>query len=70
MNYLMDLGERVLGAFVAGVLSVLGVDALNIVTADWGTALSVGVGAAVLSLLKGLAARYRGDHESASLRVR
>lgn len=64
--YARDLLERVVATFAAGVLSVLGGDLVNVFDADWGTALGVGVGAAVLSLLKGVAAKGLGDRGSAS----
>ena len=62
-----DLAERVVSTFAGGVLSVFGLDALNILDADWKAAFGFGIGAAVLSLLKCLAARKVGDTESAAL---
>lgn len=67
-TYLKDLVERVAGAFAVGSLSVLGADAFNILNVDWRATLGVGGGAALLSLLKGVAARFRGDPDNASLR--
>lgn len=66
-TYLRDLLERVLASFAGGALSVFGLDAINVLTADWKTALGVGAGAAVVSLLKGFAAKGIGDRDSASL---
>jgi len=64
-TYAMDLLERVLtsflGAFIGGVVVT---QPLN--GSMWYAALSGGVAAAV-ALLKGLAARLRGDENSASL---
>lgn len=65
--YLRDLAERVLASFAGGVLSVTGLDAFNILHLDWKAAVGVGGGAALLSLLKGLAARRVGDPDSAGL---
>jgi hypothetical protein len=62
-----DLGERAVASFAGGVLSAFGLDAVNVLTVDWKAALGLGLGAAVVSLLKGLAARKVGDSESASL---
>ncbi|HEU5475706.1 MAG TPA: holin [Actinophytocola sp.] len=62
-----DLGERVVSSFAGGVLAALGGDAVNAWEVDWKTALGFGAGAALVSLVKGLAARRVGDAESASL---
>lgn len=67
MNYLKDLAERALASFAGGALSVTGLDAVNVLNLDWKAALGVGGGAALVSLLKALAARRVGDPESASL---
>lgn len=74
LDYLKDLAARVGGAFIAALLSSLAVGAgdttaFSITAVDWPTALSVAGGAAVLSLLKGLAAKLRTPQAStASLR--
>lgn len=64
-TYLKDLLERVLtaalGGFLGGVVITQPLDG-----SMWYAAGAAGVGAAV-SLLKGLAARLRGDRNSASL---
>lgn len=67
MNYLKDLAERAVASFAGGALSVTGLDAVNVLNLDWKAALGVGGGAALVSLLKALAARRVGDPESASL---
>lgn len=56
--------EDAVTAFATGVLSVFGADVLDVLNADWGKALSVGVGAAVLFILKGLATKNVGDPTS------
>ena len=63
----MDLGERTAASFAGGALAALGGDAVNAWTVDWRLALGLGAGAAVVSVVKGLAARLRGDADSASL---
>lgn len=65
-TYLKDLLERVVASFAAGALSVLGLDAVNVLTLDWKAALGVSGGTALVSLLKTLAARKVGDPDSAS----
>lgn len=67
MNYIKDLVERVVASFAGGVLSVIGLDAVNVLGLDWKAALGVGAGAALVSLLKGLAAKAVGNSNSASL---
>jgi hypothetical protein len=69
VTYWKDLGERVVASFAGGVLgSWLIVDeTLNLLEVDWGVSLGFGLGAAAVSLLKGLAAKALGNPESASL---
>jgi hypothetical protein len=67
MKYFTDLAERVLTSFAAGALSITGMDAFNVLSLDWKAALGVGAGAALVSLLKGLAAKTVGKSDSASL---
>lgn len=66
-SYWKDLVERTVASFAGGALSALGGDAVNLWSANWKFALGLGAGAAVVSVLKGLAARFTGDRESASL---
>jgi len=66
-KYLKDLTERALSTFAGGVLTVFGVGAIDVLHADWVTALSVGAGAAVVSVLKSLAAKGVGDGDTAAL---
>ncbi|MBB3665928.1 hypothetical protein FB384_004887 [Prauserella sediminis] len=66
-NYFKDLGERVVSSFTQGALSVLGLDAMNVLTVDWTAALGVGGGAAVLALLKALAGRGVGQNDNAAV---
>lgn len=62
--YWKRLLEDAVTAFSAGVLSVFGSGALDVIHADWGKALSIGAGAAVLFVLKGLATKNAGDPTS------
>lgn len=67
MKYFRDLAERVLASFAGGALSVIGLDAVNVLSLDWKAALGVGAGVALVSLLKGFAAKTIGNPDSASL---
>lgn len=64
-RYLIDLGERTVGAFAAALVAQLPERGFDIRTWPWSDSLSLAGGAAVLVLLAGVAARYRGDRESA-----
>lgn len=67
--YLRDLTERVLMTFAGGFLAGFVVDATSIADlAMWQAAALSGV-AAVVSLLKGLAARRTGSPDSAGIGV-
>ena len=66
-TWLKDTFERALSSAAGAALTVLGLDALNVMTADWALAGSMAAGAAVLSVLKALAARKVGNPNSASL---
>lgn len=65
--YIRDLLERVGASFAGAVLATFGAGAVDVLHVDWPAALSVGAGAAIVSLLKALAARGVGDGSSASL---
>jgi hypothetical protein len=69
MNYsfFRDAGERAVSTFAQSVLSVLGLDALDVFSVDWKAAVGVGLGGALLSLLKSVAARNVGTEGTASL---
>jgi hypothetical protein len=64
--YLKDLAERAVSSFAGGVLSVLGGDLVNVWDVDYKTAFGVGLGAAVVSVVKGLAAKGVGDADTAA----
>jgi hypothetical protein len=66
-TYLRDLGERVLTSFVGGaVAAALAAGPLGLLHASAWQSVAVGGLAAVVSLLKGLAAKGVGDKHSAS----
>ena len=67
-KYLKDLGERVSMTFIATLAGVaVAAQPFNVLTFGWGAALTVAGSAAVLSLLKGLAARGTGPTDGAGL---
>lgn len=66
-TYLKDLAERVLASFVAGaVAAALAAGPLGLLHATAWQSVAVGGLTAVVSLLKGIAARAVGDKHSAS----
>lgn len=66
-TYLIRLGALVLGAFLAPLAGFVTADGFNVLTFDWGAALTVSGLAAVAALVKGLAARFVGDPERPNL---
>lgn len=67
-QYLKDLAERVVGVFVTTLVGLaLAAQPFDVLTFAWGPALTVSGSAAVLALLVGLAARFKGDPDSAGL---
>lgn len=66
-KYVTDLAERALASFAGGALSVTGLDMVNVLNLDLKAALGVGVGAALVAVLKGIVAKFRGNPDSASL---
>jgi hypothetical protein len=66
-NWGKDAVERAVSTFAQAALSVLGLEALDVFHADWKAAVGVGVGGAVLSFLKSLAAASVTDNGTASL---
>lgn len=67
MTWFTDASERALATFVQAFLAVVGGDVLDVWSFDWKAALGVGVGGAILSVLKSVVARFKGDENSASL---
>ena len=67
-TYLKRLASQTLGAFLASLLAVaLAARPFDVLTFDWAAALTVSGSAAVLVLLKGLAARFSGDPDTPDL---
>jgi hypothetical protein len=66
-EYFRDLAERVVSTFVAGVLAVVGTNAVDLTDLTLWKAAGLAGAAAVLSLLKGLLAKGVGNPESAGL---
>lgn len=67
-TYARQLAFKVVGTGVAS-LAALAVAAqpFNVLEFDWGTSLTVSGSAAVLALLEGLAGRFTGDRDQASI---
>jgi len=66
-TFALDAAERAAKTFAQTVVAFFGAGALNIVTAQWGEALSLGAGAAVLSVLTSVASSRVHNADSASL---
>jgi hypothetical protein len=64
-RYLRDLIERVIGAFTFGLLAQLPQQGFDVRTWQWGGSLSLAASLALLTLLAGVAARYKGDRSTA-----
>lgn len=62
-----DAAERAVRTFAQALLAILGAGAVNIMTVDWVQALSVAVGAAILSILTSVASSGVGAKGSPSL---
>lgn len=62
-----DTTERVIASAAGGVLTVSGLDAFNVLDADWKSLLGIGLGTGLVSFLKALVASKVNDPESASL---
>lgn len=67
LTYLKDLGERVLGSFLGAVAPFFLGDAVNLWELDYRLILTLGLAAAVGALVKGLAARFVGNPDSAAM---
>lgn len=65
-QYWTDLAERTVSAFAGGVIAALGADAVDLFAIDVKQALGLGLGTALYTVLKSLAARNIGDRESAA----
>ncbi|MEU2510357.1 holin [Streptomyces sp. NPDC007863] len=63
--YLIDLGERTVGAFAAALVAQLPENGFDVRAWPWSDSLSLAGSIALVVLLAGVAARYRGDRDSA-----
>lgn len=66
-SFWSDLSERVIASFGGGFLAALGVDQVGLLDISWQATLSFAGGTALVSLLKGIAAKKVGDPETAGL---
>ncbi|MEU7074748.1 holin [Streptomyces narbonensis] len=64
-RYLRDLAERTVGAFAAALVAQLPSHGFDVRTWPWSDSLSLAGGVSLVVLLGGIAARYKGDRESA-----
>ena len=68
MEFAKRLAVKVAGVFLAALLAMaMAAQPFNVLTYNWGAALTVAGSAAVLALLEGLAGRFRGDPEVPTL---
>lgn len=66
-QYWKALAEESVFGFAAGVLSVTGMDAVDVLHLDFKAALGVGLGGALVIVLKGLALKNVGAPQSPSV---
>jgi ABC-type phosphate transport system substrate-binding protein len=67
-TYARQLVVKTVGVFLAALLAmVAAATPFNALTFDWGAALTVAGSTAVLALLEGLAGRFTGDRDQASV---
>lgn len=66
-DFTIDTIERAVKTFAQAMLAYFGAGVLNVLSADWGEALSVGAGAAVLSVLTSLGSFKLGRSGTASM---
>lgn len=67
-TYARQLAFKVVGVFLGALLAVVAAaQPFNALTFDWSTALTISGSAAVLALLEGLAGRFTGDRDQASI---
>lgn len=66
-QFFADAAERAIKTFAQTLLAYFGAGVLDVLSADWGEALSVGGGAVVLSLLTSLLSVKFGHSGTASL---
>lgn len=62
-----DTAERVVSSAAGGALTVMGLDQINLLEADWKAILGGALGTGFISLLKALVASKVNEPDSASL---
>lgn len=65
--FLVDAGERAAKTFAQAALATLGAGSVDILTTNWVGALSIGAGAAIVSLLMSIGSERGGNPGTASL---
>lgn len=66
-QFVRDAIERAVKTFAQTLLAFFGADALDVLNANWGNALSVAAGAVVLSFLTSLLSLRLGNSGTASM---
>lgn len=66
-QFFKDAAERAIKTFAQTLLVYFGADALDVLNANWGNALSLALGAVVLSILTSLLSLKLGNSGTASL---
>ncbi|AOQ28489.1 holin [Mycobacterium phage WillSterrel] len=65
-SFWIDAAERAIRTFAQTAIATLGAGAVDLMTTDWVSVLSVSGGAAVVSLLMSIGAERRGNPGTAS----
>ncbi|AGT12235.1 holin [Mycobacterium phage Velveteen] len=65
-SFWIDAAERAIRTFAQTAIATLGAGAVDLMTTDWMSVLSVSGGAAVVSLLMSIGAERRGNPGTAS----
>lgn len=65
-EFMLDAAERAIKTFAQTLLAYFGADALDVLQANWGNALSISLGAVVLSFLTSLLSLKLGVSGTAS----
>jgi hypothetical protein len=65
-DFWLDAAERAIKTFAQTMIAFLGADAFNVIDADWTEALSIALGAVVLSVLTSLLSIKLGGNGTAS----
>lgn len=66
-KFAVDIVERVVTSALGGYVGMLGLDVTSIVDSNQVTVIAVGVATAIISLVKGLIAKFVGNKQSASM---